>query len=111
MQWTDAQSEFSIVITNLILAEVSNFLQRKAAPEIGRNFVDSIINDEKNELYYDSDTYLGETLEIYNRIKQLGYVDASIVLFYKLLKCRYIISFDSNFDVIKGLTRLDNIPA
>ncbi len=98
------------MITNLILAEVSNFLQRKATPEIGRSIVDAIINNDKNELYYDSDQYLDETLEIYKRIEKLGYVDASIVLFYKLLKCKYLISFDSNFDGIKGLIRVDNIP-
>ena len=110
LQWIDGQSGCIIVSTKLLLAEISNFLQRKAAPEVGRNFVDTIIHGENIELYYDGEQYLDETIAIYNRIEQLGYVDSNNVVFYKLLKCTLLISFDSNYDGIKGLTRSESIP-
>lgn len=101
VQWIDAQAEYSIVITNLILAEISNFLHRKSIAETGLNFVEAILNSEKIDLFYDSEQYLAGTIEIYKRIEQLGYVDSNIVLFYKLLKYKCLISFDSNYDGIK----------
>ena len=41
----------------------------------------------------------------------LSYTDATVVVLVKNLKIRYLISFDSQFDGIKDVTRLSDLPS
>lgn len=103
------QDRYTIVISNLILAEVANHLT-KHANDISRDAIQKIINDKKMKIVYDDGESSDKARLIFNKFRQLGYVDAVTAFFYKQLKCRYFISFDTDFNAISDITRLECAP-
>lgn len=61
-------------------------------------------------MYYDDEKISKKAIEIYEKYNPVGYVDATTAIFYKLKKCDYLITFDNDFKLIKGITALDCYP-
>lgn len=110
IKWFDKQTNYSIIITNLVLGEVLNHLQRKTNPQLMRKIAYNLVNHDKIELYYDEGDYQEQTFQILNKIESLSYVDSSIVVFYKLFNCKYLISYDNNFNRIERLIKIEDPP-
>ena len=110
LRWIQNENKkYKIIITNLILAEFANFIQNKAPPK-SREIVNLLINNDKVKIIFDEDKLFEKTIDLYNKYQQFGYVDANTALFCTILKCDYLISFDSDFDAFKGVTRIDGPP-
>ncbi len=108
LRWIQEENkEYEIVITNLILAEFTNFIQNKKHHK-SRELVDLLIN--KVTLIFDDEKLFERTMQFYNRYEQFGYVDAHTALLCTLLGCEYLISFDTDFDAFKEVTRIDKPP-
>jgi predicted nucleic acid-binding protein len=111
IKWAQKQDKYGIIITNLICAEVANFLTRKKKYKEAKEIVQMFKTHEKIDFYFDDETMSDHACEYFNKIDRIGYVDASIIAFYVQLKCKYILSFDSGFDGINNqIIRLENIP-
>ncbi len=109
MQWIEKQKKYRILISNLILAEIANFITRKINYK-KKEIINTIINNEKIDMYYDEEPISKKAIEIYKKFDPVGYVDATTAILYKLMKCDYLITFDSDFKLIKGITPLDSYP-
>ena len=110
IKWVNQQTEYKIVVTNLILAEVVNFLKRKKFFKLANDIADIFITNDKIELYFDDQTMSNISINLFKQIDRLSYVDASSVVFCRKLDCEYLISFDTDFDGIKNITRIIQIP-
>ncbi len=111
IKWAQDQSVFKIVITNLIFAEVLNFLAKKGYTNSALKVVDMFQNHHNIDIYYDDEHTSKDAILLFKKINKLGYVDSSTIVFYHRLNCHYLISFDSDFDGISAeLTRLDGVP-
>jgi hypothetical protein len=110
IEWIDQQSQYRIVVTNLILAEVANFLMKKKYLQYARALVDLFNDNVKIDLYYDDETISRLAIDLFKRSDRLSYVDANSVVFCRQLNCDYLISFDSDFDGIEKITRIEQPP-
>ncbi|NHI91372.1 MAG: PIN domain-containing protein [Candidatus Lokiarchaeota archaeon] len=110
INWVNSQNKYKIIVTNLIMAEVANFLKRKNYGTPARKIVEIFNTDEKIDLYFDDEKMSEITVHLFNQYDRLSYVDANSIAFYWKLKCAYIFSFDSDFDGIRDIKRLENVP-
>lgn len=92
------------------MAETTNFLKRKNYLEPARRIVELFNNDPKVDMYFDDEATSAISIELFKGYDRLSYVDANSVVFCWQLKCEYIISFDSGFDGIRNIARLETFP-
>jgi len=110
IKWANQQTEYRIIVTNLILAEVANFLKRKKYIKPAKELADLFTTNEKIDMYFDDEIISDIAIGLFKQMDRLSYVDANSVVFCRQLKCDYIISFDSDFDGIENIIRLIQIP-
>ncbi len=109
VSWLARQNEFKVVITNLIFAEIANHLQNRIR-HICRDKMEEIKSSPRIDILFDDQDSMDTGFEIFKQYDEIGYVDAITVFYFKRLRCKYIFSFDSGFDAIKGITRLISPP-
>lgn len=107
MKAIDSNKGSSVIITDFILAEILNFLQRKGSHEIA---LDCLVRLEENanvtiERIDDRQFALGKDIN-YRQYPRLSFVDSLTIAYMKEKRIKYIYSFDSDFDGIEGIVRL-----
>ncbi|MHC1623558.1 MAG: type II toxin-antitoxin system VapC family toxin [Candidatus Methanospirareceae archaeon] len=98
-----------LIISDFIVAEVLNFFNKR----VGHKAAIECLNQlESNEFFHieritDEQYVMGK--DIYFRTyDRLSFVDALTLAYMKSNGIKHIYSFDSEFDGIKGITRLDD---
>jgi predicted nucleic acid-binding protein len=109
LEWILKQKKYEIWITNLILAEIGNWL--KKVKTTSSNFLRYILKIQNLNVIYDDEKYLPSIIELFEKFDHsLGYVDSFNTIVYFNKKMKYIISHDSDYDRIKDMVRLTDIP-
>jgi len=96
------------IISNLIITEILNSLGEniggKSGKDIYDNFKDNYTIYDENRETYDLAIY---TFRHFNGT--IGFTDCVTLEIMKKLKINKIISFDSDFDKVKGIKRIHNM--
>ena len=94
-----------VIITDYVLIETINFLLRKSGFEFTYDVLNSITESGKIEIRYSDEIFLTKIKEIFEKYKNLSLTDCSIVALMEERKIKYLFSFDSGFDKVKGIIR------
>jgi predicted nucleic acid-binding protein len=96
-----------IVITDTVFSETVEFLRRKygsqEAAKAGRWMLDSDIEVIQTDM-----TQKTRAVEIVAKYPGLSFYDALTVAVLEGFEEKIIVSFDSDFDLVKGITRIGN---
>ena len=95
------------IITDFILAEVINFLHQKAGHDAAVETLEALESSENITLVRITDSQFSSGKALFTKYPRLSLVDALTVACMKDLGITEIYSFDSDFDGIAGITRLD----
>ena len=98
-----------VFITDYILIETINFLLRKSGFEFAHDVLNSITKSNKIKIRYSDEIFLIKIKEIFEKYKNLSLTDCSIVALMEERKIKYLFSFDSGFDKVKGIIRKETI--
>lgn len=95
------------IITDFILAEVINFLHQKAGHFAAIETLDALESSENITFVLITDSQFSAGKALFAKYPRLSFVDALTVACMKDLGITEIYSFDSDFDGIAGITRLN----
>lgn len=95
------------IITDFILAEVINFLHQKAGHLAAIETLEALESSENITVVRITDSQFSAGKAMFIKYPRLSLVDAMTVACMKDLGITEIYSFDSDFDGIAGITRLD----
>jgi predicted nucleic acid-binding protein len=96
-----------VYITDFILAEVLNFLHQKAGHGAATETLRALESSETISIIRVSDSQFAAGNAFFEKYPRLSFVDALTVACMKDLKIENIYSFDSDFDGIEGVVRLE----
>jgi predicted nucleic acid-binding protein len=95
-------------ITDFILSEVLNFLHQKAGHGAAVETLRALESSETISILRVSDSQFAAGNAFFEKYTRLSFVDALTVACMKDLGIENIYSFDSDFDGIEGIIRLEN---
>lgn len=101
-------NECPVIITDFILAEVLNFLHQKAGHDAAIETLEALESSENITIVRITDSQFSSGKALFAKYPRLSLVDALTVACMNDLGITEIYSFDSDFDGIAGITRLDH---
>ena len=96
------------IITDFILAEVLNFLHQKAGHDAAVETLEALESSENITIVRITDSQFSDGKALFAKYPRLSLVDALTVACMKELGITGIYSFDTDFDGIPGITRMDH---
>lgn len=96
-----------LTVLDFVLAETMNALTRQLVPDDARRALEMLETSVGFDLVRTSNAVWSRGLATYRDIDRLSLVDAVLVAFCGEHGCRYLYSFDTGFDSIEGVTRLN----
>jgi len=96
-------------IIDYVLVEVVNFLSRKDGPSVAVDALNDLLNSRYLRLIVGDEIGILESLELMKTYKGLSLTDAAIICYMNHINVKYLLSFDSRFDVVPWITRIENI--
>jgi len=102
----DSGSEH-VIVTDFILAEVINFLHKRAGHDAAVETLHALESAENISIIRITDSQFSSGLTCFKKYPRLSLVDAMTVACMEDLGITHIYSFDSDFDGIRGITRLN----
>ncbi len=104
------EKKIKVKITDYILLEVLNFLERKSdhqtAIEAGR----ALLNSENVTIINIDDIFIREGFKLFEQYDGLSFTDATLASVMKELNDTNLISFDSGFDRVSWIKRYKSAP-
>ncbi|HLD04590.1 MAG TPA: PIN domain-containing protein [Candidatus Nanoarchaeia archaeon] len=94
-------------LTDFVLIETINFLLRKRNYETAKIALEAF-NSERITVYHVDALLFKKTQAIFNQYKALSLTDASLIALAEELNIKTIFSFDTLFDRVKGIQRLES---
>lgn len=94
-------------VLDFVLAETMNALTTRLAPTDSRTALDMLETSTGFDLTRTSNAVWARGLAIYRDVDPLSLVDAVLVAFAREHDCPYLYSFDTGFDVVEDVTRLN----
>ena len=99
----------NVYITDYILLETINFLLRKENFEEANQALFNFLQSDRVEIVFVDEVMLEDMKEIFKKYKNLSLTDCSIISSMREKNIKYLFSFDSGFDKVKGIIRKENI--
>lgn len=96
-----------LVVLDFVLAETMNALTQQLAPADARRSLEMIEESEGLDIARTSNAVWAAGLATYRRVDRLSLVDSIIVAYGRERDRPYLYSFDTGFDGVEGLTRLN----
>ncbi|MFQ3293342.1 MAG: putative nucleic acid-binding protein [Halobacteriales archaeon] len=94
-------------VTNYVVAETLNLTDNKLGPDAANGMLDRLIEGAHFEIDYAPKADFNAAQAIFRQYDELSFVDATIVAYMEREGIQYLFSFDDDFDVIEGITRLE----
>lgn len=95
-----------ILITDYIIIETFNFLLRKTSSDIAQDTLTMFLTSKKIEILYNDAISMLASQQILSKYPILSLTDANIIFYTQIKKDFDIMSFDSGFDAVPGITRI-----
>ncbi len=99
-----------ILITDHIFGEVTTYLRRKVGPDRSAGVGEAMLNSPHLETVFVDEDVFNAAHHIFRRYTQLSFADAVSVVIVRGRKSPGIFSFDSGFDAVRDVRRLDALP-
>ena len=96
----------NIVYSDYILDELLTLTRAKKGPMISRKILEEILYSELGMLKVEQ-SHLQLAYEIFKKYENLSFTDSTTVALMLDLGIKEIYSFDSDFDSVPGITRLE----
>lgn len=103
------QTKHKFVINDYILNETVTYLRRKAGYDISIEVLNLLLNPDYFTLLKVTESDLKAAYFFFKQYRKLSFTDACIVSTMISNNIKKIISFDSDFDVIKKIERIDSL--
>ncbi|SEW09998.1 type II toxin-antitoxin system VapC family toxin [Halobacterium jilantaiense] len=95
------------VVTNYVAAETLNLVGERLSPRAASGILDRLVEGAHFEVKHTPKTDFNAAQAIFRRYDELSFVDATIAAYMDRKDIDYLYSFDDDFDVLDGVTRLD----
>lgn len=99
-----------IYITDYVLLETVNFLLRKTNYNTALEAFNFLNNTDRIKITFIDNFKLTGIKKLFEEFDDLSVTDCSLILFAQSLNIKHIFSFDSSFDKVKGIERLEEFP-
>jgi len=99
-----------VFITDHIFGEVTTYLRRKVGPDRSAGVGEAMLNSPHLETIFVDEDIFNAAHHIFRRYRQLSFADAVSVVMVRERKLPGIFSFDTGFDAVRDVRRLDAIP-
>ena len=97
------------IITNYVVAETLNLSGEKLGADAANQMLDRLIGGAHFQIGHAPKTDFTAAQALFRRHTELTFVDATIAAYLDREDIEYLYSFDDDFDVVDGLTRLDTV--
>ena len=95
-----------IVISDYIYDEVLTYLRKKIGSNASNEIAQIMLESPHISIQYIDNTSFNASYHIFRLYEQLSFTDASTVVLIRNQGIQYLLSFDTDFDGIKGIIRL-----
>lgn len=95
------------IVSNYVVAETLNLTDKKLDPDAANGILDRLIEGAHFEIDHAPKADFNAAQAIFRQYDELSFVDATIVAYMEREGIQYLFSFDDDFDVIEGITRLE----
>lgn len=99
-----------VIISDQIFNEVVTFLRKKFGYDASNKAAEGMINSPHVATRIIDDNTFNSAFHIFQLYERLSFTDASTVVIMKNEGIRFLFSFDSDFDGIKDIIRLEDLP-
>jgi predicted nucleic acid-binding protein len=95
------------IVTNYVVAETLNLAREKLGSDTASAVLDRLVEGAHFEIHHapKADFTAGQAL--FRQYSGLSFVDSTIAAFMDREDIEYLYSFDTDFDAIEGITRLE----
>ncbi|ELZ33861.1 type II toxin-antitoxin system VapC family toxin [Halorubrum tebenquichense] len=95
------------VVTDYVLAELLNLSREKLGPETANRLLDRLLEGAHFEIVHSPKADFNAAQSAFRQYDALSFVDATIVAHLNRKDVEYLYSFDDDFDVVDGVSRLE----
>ena len=95
------------LVTNYVVAETLNLSREKLGADAANQLLDRLIEGAHFQLVHAPKTDFTAAQALFRRYDELSFVDATLAAYLERAELEYLYSFDTDFDAIDGLTRLE----
>jgi hypothetical protein len=95
------------IVTDYVVAETLNLTAEKLGPDAANGILDRLIEGAHFEIDHAPKADFNAAQAIFRQFDELSFVDAAIAAYVEREDVEYLYSFDDDFDVIEGITRLE----
>ena len=99
-----------VLISDYIFNEVVTYTRRKLGSDVSLKIANALVDSSHIKIIMIGESDFIASLHIFQKYDALSFTDANIVVIMKNLKIKHLISFDSGFNSVKDLLRLDSLP-
>lgn len=99
-----------VLLTDHIFGEVLTYARRKIRPEQSVEIAKAILNSEHTEVIFIDEDIFNAAYHIFRRYHQLSFADSATVAVMRDRNISEIVSFDSDFDGVQNISRLEVLP-
>lgn len=96
-------------VIDYVLVEAVNFLLRKDGPSVAVDALRDLLDSRFLRLIVVDEIGIMESLELMQAYMGLSLTDAAIVCYMNHMGVKYLISFDSRFDIVPWIERIKNV--
>jgi len=95
------------IVTNYVIAETLNLSGEKLDADAADQMLDRLIEGAHFEITHAPKADFNAAQALFRRYSELSFVDSTIAAYMDRKDIGYLYSFDDDFDVVEGLTRLE----
>lgn len=97
------------IVTNYVVGETLNLSGEKLSPDAANGMLDRLVEERHFEIDHAPKAEFNAAQAVFRQHPELSFIDATIVAYMDRNGIEYLYSFDDDFDVVPGLTRLDTV--
>ncbi len=94
-------------ISDYVFDEVTTYIKKKISPEASILVAEAMLDSQNIEIIFMDEKIFNASYHIFKMYDRLSFTDASIVVIMKNRKIKLLYSFDSGFDSVKEIQRLN----
>ncbi|WP_121820783.1 type II toxin-antitoxin system VapC family toxin [Halostella salina] len=94
-------------VTNYALLEALNWIHERQRHDIAVDLRTRLSESAGFELVHSAQTDFHRAVELFETYEELAFGDATIAAYMERTDVEYLYSFDDDFDVVEGITRLE----
>ncbi len=99
-----------VLITDYIFNEVVTYTRKKLGSEVSLRIAAALLDSSHVRIITIEESVFMSSFHIFQKYDALSFTDANIVVVMKNLRIKHLFSFDSGFDSVNDILRLESLP-